>query len=461
MRDTVIYNAMIVQPTEKFMGSVEIEGGKIAAITAGEGAPNCASKELIDASGLILLPGMIDTHVHIRGAALSHREDFSSGTRAAASGGVTTIIEMPISSPPASRSEDLLNRKKEISAVAYVDFALYGGAGADNLDEIQALSDAGAVAYKTFLMPPVPGRENEFFGLCCETPQLLTKAMEKVAPTGKLLAVHSELNSFVSAETKRIMDEGRNGLVAFCESRPPEAETEGVKWVIEAAKKTGCKVSICHCSTPETVELIVAARRDGVDIHAETCPQYICFDRDAAAPAGVFARIKPPYRDKESMKTLRSMYKDGLVEITGSDHAPYLSEEKLRNGQDIWHTFDGLPGLELSLLLLLNLVKSGDLTYEAIARNTAETPAKLFGFESKGKIALGADADLVLVEKLQSPQKVDISKLFTKARESAVLYDGLALDHRIVRTILRGKTIFADGAITGASGYGKMILAKQ
>ena len=381
----------------------------------------------------------------------------TGSTMAAAAGGVTTVMEMPVTLPPASRPGDFVNREKEVKARAYVDYALYGGAGADNLEEIPLLAWAGAVGYKTFLMPPVPGREKEFFGLCSETEEILTRVMEQVAKTGLLLAVHSELNQYVAEETRLRMERGENGLRAFCRSRPVEAETEAVKWVIAAARKTGCRASVCHVSTPEAVALLQEARTQGGDIHAETCPQYILFNEDTAEHAGVFARMKPPLRDPERMARLRALYQEGVLEITGSDHAPYLREEKLKNGQDIWHTFDGVPGLELSLPLLVTAAERGELTYESIARNTAENTARLFGLPQKGRIEEGRDADLVLVERLQLPQPLDIGALFTKSRDSAELYRDLPLRCRVAAAYVRGRRVFADGAITGEQGWGKFV----
>lgn len=456
MNDLNILHGTVVRPEGCFAGGVEVKDGTIVRVLREDEAPDPA-RETVDAGNMLIFPGMIDSHVHIRGGRLEHREDFASGTMAAAAGGVTTVLEMPVTMPPASRSGDFINREKEVKARAYVDYALYGGAGADNLEEIPLLAQAGAVGYKTFLMPPVPGREKEFFGLCSQTQEILTQVMEQVAKTGLMLAVHSELNQYVEEETRLRMERGENGLKAFCRSRPVKAETEAVKWVIAAARKTGCRASICHVSTPEAAALIQEARAQGVDIHGETCPQYLLFNEDTAERAGVFARMKPPLRDAGRMARLRELYREGALEITGSDHAPYLREEKLRNGQDIWRTFDGVPGLELSLPLLVTAAERGELTYESIARNTAENTARLFGLPQKGRIEEGRDADLVLVERLQLPQPLDIGTLFTKSRDSAELYRDLPLRCRVAAAYVRGRRVFADGAITGEQGWGKFV----
>ena len=461
MNDLNILNGTIVRPEGLEPADLAVRDGKIVGIAA-HGQLKGPAKEVIDAAGKYIFPGMLDTHVHIRGGSLAYREDFTSGTIAAASGGITTIMEMPVGKPPACTPADFENRHREMDAAACVDFCIYGGAGADNLDDIVPLAELGAIAYKTFLMPPVPGREKEFYGLCCETAEDLKKAMERVRQTGRVLACHSELNEYVAEPTARLMAEGRNGIKAFGESRPKEAELEAVKRVIACAEETGCRASICHVSVPETIDLLEQAKKRGVDIHSETCPQYLVFNDENAAFAGVFARMKPPLRSPETAEKLLRDYAEGRIEITGSDHAPYTKEEKLRNGDDIWHAFDGLPGLELSLLLLLNKAAEGKLSYSQIARNTAETPAALFGIDDrKGRVEIGRDADLVLIEKLDTPHELHLDELFSKSRDSAVLYGGTRMTHRVARTLVRGKTVFADGQFNGSIGFGQLIKPKS
>lgn len=455
MNDINIIDALIVRPEGKFKGSVGIKDGIIVSIAENKYEIGSANVT-VNGENKILLPGMIDSHVHIRGGRLSHREDFGTGTMAAAAGGVTTIMEMPVCDPPASKKDNFLARKAEIEKEAYVDFCLYGGAGADNTDEITQLSKAGAIAFKTFLMPPVQGREKEFYGLCSQGYEELVKVMEEVGKTGCLLAVHSELNEYVGINTEEAVKEGKDGLTAFCESRPEIAEIEGVRRVINASQQTKCIVSICHVSTAQAAMLIYDARKNGVGIHGETCPQYLLFDKHTAAPAGVFARIKPPYRERETVERLLELYGRGCLEITGSDHAPYLYEEKIKNGDSIWKTFDGLPNIELSLRLLLNKVEKGRLTLERIVQNTSENTAKLFGiYPRKGRIEVGGDADLVIISKLSEPEPVVLERLFTKSRYSAGLFENIPLHYRIDETYVRGKKVFSGGKITGEKGWGK------
>lgn len=457
---TLLKNCTIVRPEESFPGSVLVEGETIAAVLrAGDPLPEADCVENL--SGGLLLPGMIDSHVHIRGGVLSHREDFLSGSEAAALGGVTTLLEMPVAKPPASTSEALLGRMKEVSQNTIVDVGLYGGAGFDNLSQIQGLKAAGAVAFKTFMMPPVPGREAEFYGLCCENRQALFSAMAEVATTGLPLCVHAEDSEIVATETRRVMGEGKNGLLAFSEARPKNAEVRAVKTAIEGARETGCKVVICHLSTPEATQLVLQAQKDGLPVFGETCPHYLLFDVLGKAACGVFARMKPPLRLPSDRDAMQVLYRNRAFSATGSDHAPYLYEEKLQNGQDIFNTFDGLCGLELSLPLLLNLVATLCISPEVIAYNTAQAPAKLFSLEKKGLIQVGYHADFAVAQRLATPQPLDINTLRAKAKKGALLYEGIPMHYKISGTMLRGQWIMREQKLLARAGSGTVLRPVQ
>lgn len=457
MNQINMIHACIVRPEGIFHGALGIRDGKIAEIGRNEGELSAAER-VWDLSDKMVLPGMIDTHVHIRGGKFSYREDFSSGSKAAAAGGVTCYFEMPICDPPASTAEIFMDREKEIARDSYVDFGLYGGAGADNLDEIEKMSRAGAIGFKTFTMPPVAGREKEFFGLCSEDRSSLIQVMETISQIGGLLEVHSELNEYIVSTTERAIAEGKDGLEAFCEARPEIAEVKAVRRVISGVEETGCHTCIAHVSSAKSAELIQQAKKRGLPVHGEACPQYLFFTAKTAARAGVFARIKPPYRDEKNRKKLLEYYKKSVLETTGSDHAPYTFEEKIKNGQSIWKTFDGLPGIELSLPLLLDLVERKSLTIGSLVANTAENPARIFHlFPHKGRIDLGFDADLVIISKCEGVKRVAWQDLFTKAKKSALLYDNIPLRYQIEKTLVRGEVVYCAGEIVGKPGYGKKV----
>lgn len=455
MKTCNILHGTLVFPECLQNANIHICNGVIDSIFR-QGASMPSADMEIDAQGMLLFPGLIDSHVHMRGGSFSYREDFTSGSRAALAAGVTTLFEMPGCAKPASTLAHFLEREKEVRRDGCADIALYGGAGADNLDEIAHLAEAGAVGFKTFQMPPVPGREAEFYGLCSVGLQQLTAVMRAVAATGLSLTIHCEDPQTIAAAIGPAQQRGAR-VRDFCASRPEEAELIAVERAVQAARATGCRTIVAHTSTDRAVKLISRARDDGVDIHSETCMQYLTFDCDSMDRFGVFARMKPPFRARPTVDRLIDEYRNGTIEITGSDHAPYTKKEKLQNGQDIWHTFDGLPALELTFPLLLRLVEQHRIGYETIARNAAERTAAIFGLPQKGRLEPGRDADIVFVRRLAQPQKLDIHRLLTKCRDCAVIYDGMRFGHEIVRTMSHGEIVFENGKLHAAHGRGRFL----
>ena len=456
MNDLNIVNGLLVFPEGCRYGHIGIRNRVIRQVCTDKEDLD-AGKEEIRADGTIIFPGMIDSHVHIRGGDFSYREDFTSGSTAAVSSGITTILEMPGCAKPASTLERFRMRVKEVQEKGCISFGLYGGAGADNLEEIPKIAKAGAIGFKTFQMAPVAGRETEFYGLCSETYDDLVDVMDCVHKTGLTLTIHCESQRIIDKTLAKFMSENRNGLKAFTDSRPTEAELESVKQVIQAAQKTKCRVIIAHVSSPETVDCIMQAKKDGVDIKIESCAHYLSFDREQMEPFGVFARMKPPFRLREQVDRLAQQYQNGAIDIIGSDHAPYTKSEKLKNGNNIWETFDGLPGLELTLPLLLKLVEENKLNYEMIAKTFSENTAKIFHLSQKGRIEAGKDADLVFVKKLVHPEIIQCRDLHSKCAESAVIYEGLQVRHKIIKTLYKGKMVFSEGDIALATGSAEIV----
>lgn len=456
MNDLNILDGTIVFPNEQYHASIGIRDGRITEIGRRDKLKDAA--ETIDARGMLVMPGMIDTHVHIRGGKLGHREDFFSGTAAAAAGGVTTIIEMPVAAPPASTPEVFKTRVMEAAENACIDFCMYAGAGAENISQISALAECGAAGFKTFTLPPPAGREPEFYGLCSEDESTLVSVMKEIEKTGLLIAVHAEDQQEI-AKASHAADKCKNrDLISYELTRPKSAELEAIKRVIRAAGETGCRTVVCHVSVEDGLKYIVDARKNGVPVYAETCPQYLAFDTEGINSCGVFARVKPPIRNSGERKKLIARVSQGWVDIIGSDHAPYLAEEKLAKGNDVFNTVDGIPGIEMSLTMLLGRVKDNELGYEDIVRVFSENASKMFGlYPRKGHIAEGADADIVIVKKLDSQTSISSSELFTKSKESAMMFDGVQRDHSIYCTIAGGRVAFIQGRICARRGSGEFI----
>jgi dihydropyrimidinase/allantoinase len=415
------------------------------------------AEKVINAEGKIVLPGTVDPHVHIRAPGHDERETFESGTKDAASGGVTTVIEMPISTPP-PHSPELVQRRMDIaSQEVVVDIAFFGAAGTDCLEDIIPCAKSGIVAFKTFLHEAPPGRKEEFIGLTAPNTGDQYELMEKVAQTGVMIGFHTENNDMVNKNIARLRSEGKTSPLYHGRSRPPVVEIETAAKILLFAEKIGTKVEICHISTPEVVELVNRAKSKGVYVVAETCPHYLFLNENILEKVGVFAKCNPPLRSEEERLKMWEFVRDGSIDIIGSDHAPYTKEEKERGSEDIFTPPAGFPGLSTRLPLLFTAVKEGKIRLDKMVELICENPAKIFGlYPQKGTIAVGSDADFVIFD----PDKKDIiskDKMFTKCRDSALVYDGWEVYGKPEKTIVRGNVVFDNGKITVSSGYGEII----
>lgn len=280
--DLLITGAQVVTGATIGPATLAVAGGRIVAILGLASRPPAA--EVIDASGLHLLPGLIDTHVHTRHPGIAEREDFRSGTAAAAAGGITTLFEMPIAKVPANSASGVQRRVAAMTPEAHIDFALYGGAGHENLHDIAGQAAAGVVAFKTFLQPPPPIRLDEFFGLWCTDHAALRGVMAAVAATGLRHCFHCEDTPMFQALQAQLAEAGRRRGRAHAESRPPIVEEVSVALVLTLAAESGGPVGVVHCSSARSAQLVADARARGIDATVETCPPY-CSSRTRRSTA--------------------------------------------------------------------------------------------------------------------------------------------------------------------------------
>jgi len=433
--------------------NVGVKNGIITTISK----EDLKAEKVIDAKGKMVLPGTVDPHVHIRAPGHDERETFESGSKDAALGGVTTIIEMPISAPPPHSPEIVGNRMAIADKEVVVDIAFYGAAGSDYLDDIVPCSKSGIVAFKTFLHEAPPGREKEFIGLTAPNTGDQYELMEKVSQTGVIIGFHAENNDMINKNIARLRSEGKISPIYHGRSRPPVVEIETTSKILLFAEKTGAKVEICHITTPEVVELVNEAKYKGVYAIAETCPHYLFLNENALNEIGVFAKCNPPLRSEEERQGMWEMVNDGSIDIIGSDHAPYTKEEKERGSEDIFTPPAGFPGLSTRLPLLFTAVKEGKMELDRMVELICENPARIFGlYPKKGTIAVGSDADFVIFD----PDKKDViskDKMFTKCRDSALVYNGWEVYGKPEKTIVRGHVVFDNGKIVASPGYGAII----
>lgn len=436
---------------------VGVKDGKIAVIAQEDSIPD--AREVINLEGQYLIPGTIDTHMHVRDPGHTERGNFYTETMAAAAGGITTIMEHPISIPPQYNVEILENRIKSADEQCVIDFAFYGAAGAEFPEQITQLAkDGRIVAFKTFLHAAPESRDQEFKGLTMADDAELYLGMKELAKTGLISAFHAENNDMIQYNIDKLRKEGKTSAKYHCISRPTEAEVTSIERVLCFARQTGAKVEIAHVSTPEAMEILKRAKAEGIDVYVETCPHYLFLTEEDMEKYGPFVKCNPPVRTKEQSKRLWDYINDGTVDYMGSDHSPFLMEEKTRGNEDIFKAVAGFPGADLRLPLMLNAVQDGLINLERVVELLAVNPAKCFGiYPQKGAIRVGADADFAVFN-LEHTTTVDKEKNYSHARDIAIPYDGKTLKCQVTYTIVRGRVIMKDGIVDEtARAYGKLI----
>jgi dihydropyrimidinase/allantoinase len=454
--DLVVRNAQVYTAEGSFEGGIAIIGEKIVAV--GDNGSLPPAHEVVDAAGKALLPGLIDAHVHVRAPGRADREDFVSGTQAAAAGGITTILEMPVSQPGVANAEILLRRAEIASRDAVVDFGLYGGGGASNVADIAGMAAAGAVAFKTFMHGPPKGRESEYEGLHVLDDGALYDVFAAVAKTGRLACVHAENNSLVERGIAAMRAAGRTDPPAHGPSRPPLAEIEAASRVILLARDAGARVSICHISLPETALMARRARFGGQQVMVESCPHYLLLTEQMMDEVGPFAKINPPLRAEQHRSGLWRCLEEGWLDYLASDHAPFVEADKLGSPGDIFAAPAGAPGIETMVPVLADeMLRSSPQGLSLLVRCLALNPARIFGlYPQKGALLPGSDGDFVLLD-TEQPRVISRDRMYTKSRGSARLYDGWEVTGWPVMTAVRGRIVMREGQVIGERGFGKMV----
>jgi len=454
MPDLLIRGGTVVTERGTMIASILVDGGKVTSV--GPSQDTVRADEVVDASGLYVLPGLIDTHVHFRDPGMAQKEDFLTGTRSAAKGGVTTVFDMPTTQPVVTSKERLLEKIKTLQPKAIVDFALYGGAGVGNLSELAAMAEEGAIAFKTYMVAPPSQRTHEYAGTFVTDASSLYRVMEYVKPTGKILCIHAEHDNTIQYLTTQL--QGRHDASAHSDSRPHFTEALAVSEALILSQAVGARLHLLHISTRDAVDLIRSWKQRGLAVTAETCPHYLFLTKEALREHGPNAKFNPPPRDRVDNEALWEGLADGTIDMIVSDHAPHSKQEKDEGREDIWRAPPGTPGVETRLPLLLTEVASKRLRIEDLVRLCCTKPAKIFSiYPTKGEIAEGADADFALVN-LQREWTLKSEALETKAKET-FLFDGRKVRGKCVATYLRGKLVMKDDRIVGNPGYGHFIRA--
>ena len=437
--DLLVRHGTIVTPEGESRADVAVANGRIVAI--GLDLPG-TSKEEIDAAGLHVFPGVIDAHVHFNEPGRTHWEGFATGTAAAAAGGTTTYVEMPLNaSPPTLDVESFDLKLKAAQSSSLVDFGLWGGLVPGNLEHLDELADRGVVGYKAFMS------NSGIADFQAADDLTLYEGMARAAKLGRIVAVHAENDQITSELARHAMAEGRTGVRDYLTSRPLIAELEAIQRAILFASETGCPLHIVHVSSGRSVSLVVEAQARGVNVSCETCPHYLVLTEEDVERLGAVAKCSPPIRSREEQEALWRHIFAGTLPMVMSDHSPAPAD--MKTDSNFFKVWGGISGCQSLLQLLLTEgYDKRHLPLSRIVSLTAENIARRFGlFASKGHLALGADADIALVD-LQSQGQLQANDLFYRHQHSP--YIGRILRGRIVRTLVRGQTIFLEGKIVSA-----------
>lgn len=414
---------------------------------------------VIEGEGLLVFPGFIDSHVHFRDPGSPAKEDFFTGSCAAAAGGFTAVCDMPNVTPCTSTAAALAAKIADVEKKSVIDFGFYGAAGFGNFDQLSLMNEIGITGFKTFLQPGPKGQEENFSGLVAYDDGELWRLMNETAKIGTRHFFHCENYKIIEKMAAYLHDIGAEGYDFHYQSRPNIAEVQSIATVLQFARVTGQKVGICHISTAEGCELVRKAKAAGVDVVGETCFHYLVYSHDAIDKYGPFAKCNPPLRSQADVDGLWEYIADGTIDMIGSDHAPHQYEEKLVGiDKEIWKAPSGIPSIEAFIPIMLNQVAKKRLTIEQLVRLVSENTAKVFGvYPQKGCIAPGSDGDFTIIN-LQEETVLDISKMYTKSRKNNVMFDGTNVQGKICYTIVRGNVIMENGVVNPAQkGWGRYL----
>lgn len=438
MYDLMIKNGTIVTTDHVIVGDIAIQNGKIAAVSEGE-MTNATGKEEIDAAGLHVFPGLIDSHVHFNEPGRTDWEGLETGSRCLAAGGVTSFFDMPLNSaPPTVNKQNLILKQSRAEKKSIVNPYYWGGLVPENLADLEELYESGVIGFKAFMSPSGIADFNHIGD------EVIFKGMNKIAELGAILAVHAESTVICEQLAEEKQRQGKTTAKDYAESRPIISEIEAVRRIISYAEATGCKLHIVHVSSRKVVNIIQDAKERGVDVTVETCPHYLSLTVEDLEKQGGLVKSAPPVRNQDEIEDLWVAIANDEINTIGSDHSPAPASMK-EITDNFFKGWGGISGAQstLNILLTEGHFKRG-LPLEKIVALTAANPAKIFGLDAKGTIAKGYDADLTLVD-LNEKFVLKNEDLFYKHKHSP--YVGMEFQGAVQTTIVGGKTVFSHHEI--------------
>ncbi len=435
--DVVILSRRVVTPTGERPGAVVVGDGVITAIAAPELAPPATLH--IDAGDALVLPGVVDTHVHVNEPGRTEWEGFATATRAAAAGGVTTIVDMPLNSvPPTTTVAALAAKQRAADGQALVDYGFWGGVVPGNAAALEPLLDAGVLGFKCFLVasgvpefPPVSEAD-------------LRTAMPLLAERDAVLLAHCEVPGALAAPAG---DPRRH--TTWLATRPAAAELEAIDLLLTLAAETGCRVHVVHLSAAGGLARVAAARATGVRVSVETCPHYLTFASEDVPDGATAFKCAPPIREGANRELLWQGLEARAIDLVASDHSPAPAAMKCADTGDFLAAWGGIAALELALSAVWTAARSRGATPVDLARWMAAGPAALAGQPQKGRLAPGCDADLVIFDPV-GEFRVDPTRLHQ--RHPLTPYAGMTLTGRVRQVFLRGTRVYDEGRYPAPPG---------
>jgi dihydroorotase (multifunctional complex type) len=442
--DSVLTNAKAYLGGQIVDCSIAIEEGKIQKIGKETQMPNADQKT--DLHNFLVLPGLIDEHVHLRDEGRAYKEDFTSGTSAAAAGGFTTILDMPNNDPVTMSVQTLRNRMAIAQRKIFTNVGFYSEFP-KKLPEVQEIVREGAVGFKLFMGCQIGG-------LNVDDDQALQDGCKEVAKLKVPLAVHAEDRAMLAANEEKLKISKKNGTADFLRAHTETVEIKTIQRLLNISAQTDIRMHFCHVTTQEGLNAIAETKksyRKG-KVTCEVTPNHLMLSSDDLKRYGQMAIMAPPLRSKPHVNALWKGLEDGDVDTIGSDHAPHAQTEKAAN--NVWEVKVGIPGLETTLPLMITAVRKNRLSLSQVVQFLAEKPAEIYGLTNCGRLEQGKQADLTIVD-LNQQFKINAAKFKSKAKFSP--YDGWEVYGKPIKTIVNGTLVFDEGEIVAKGGSGFIV----
>ena len=440
--DTVLHNAKIYTRGRIVEAGLAIDEERIFKIAKETNLPPASTK--IDLKGNLTLPSLIDPHVHLRDQQLAYKEDFFSGTAAAAAGGVTLTIDMPNNKPVTMDSKSLRERMRLAEKRVVINVAFYS-AFPENLGEVPSIIEEGAVAFKLYMSQKIGG-------LDIDDDDMFLHAFNAVGKMGVPVAVHAEDRETLENMRRRMEKAGRKDVEAYVKAHPPQAEVKATKRIIQLGKKSSAHLHFCHVSSAAALNAVLEAKNMGLPFTCEVTPHHLLMSSEDLKRYGTLALADPPLRTKDDVKALWTALEHGSIDALASDHAPHTMEEK--EVESVWDAKPGIPGLETMLPLLLTQINDGRLTISDLVRLTSEKPAQIFNLRGRGSLDEGNHADIVVVD-INREYKIDSSRFYSKARYSP--FDDWKVKGKPIKTFVNGQLVMDEGELVAKPGTGQIV----